>query len=160
MLILHSNHHKPHKLTVSEASSVSLACAPARAVAAVASSLPVPRAQSPPRSPPLARSRRLAPRPARAVIASLLARSRRLAPRPAPRAGSNSRRTRVDSRRTRRRGCTGFQRLLPLAAGQRASGCLLSLRAVAAPRPAAAPSSCWPAAAPLAAALRAGGCPL
>ena len=78
---------------------------------AVAASLPAPHTPSPPGG-------RLA-RPARAVIALPRARSRFLAPRPAPGAGSNSRRTRVDSRRTRRRGCTGFQRLLPLAAGQR-----------------------------------------
>ena len=100
-----------------------LAPRPARAVAA---SLLAPRAPS----PHFGRSRFLAPHPERAVAASLpaphtpsppggRARSRFLAPRPAPGAGSNSRRTRVDSRRTRRRGCTGFQRLLPLAAGQR-----------------------------------------
>jgi hypothetical protein len=72
---------------------------------AVAASLPAPRKQSPPRSPPRsparmspprfpphACSRSLSPRPARAVVASLLA---------------------LDSSRTRRRGCTRLEQDSP-----------------------------------------------
>ena len=124
MLIFHSNDDESNltNLLLTGLQSLPSACSVSLASVIKGVSLPAAGAQSSRAQSPLA-PRRIhgvhAPRAQLPLRSPPRARSRFLAPRPAPGAGSNSRRTRVDSRRTRRRGCTGFQRLLPLAAGQR-----------------------------------------